>query len=298
MNAMKPKGGRVRGTPSEELDRQVAKVISAEDSCRVALECRKQKNSHPRVLAIVCPKSPATQMECALFVMKARMFSSKLLIRNIIPILTDFHAEMGGETTLVIRYAKKSKTKQVTFVNSSADELGAFIRVASSACQIASMHNFTVASLLSGQSHSWLLSRYMEEEHAIKNVLWIMNKQQQQPASGGGSLPTSPRPVSGGVRAEPENDTEMQAQRMSSVLCNPVMISFMTGAARTEWIQKQLMEREEEFTELRPVSLRLCSWNVGTRQPPPGAQLQVCHYTPHRRSIQSVVPSHHVHMQC
>ena len=44
---------------------------------------------------------------------------------------------------------------------------------------------------------------------------------------------------------------------------NPVLISFMTGAARTEWIQKQLMHREEEFTELRPVNIKVCSWSVG-----------------------------------
>jgi hypothetical protein len=43
----------------------------------------------------------------------------------------------------------------------------------------------------------------------------------------------------------------------------PVLISFMTGAARTEWIQKQLMHREEEFTELRPINIKVCPWNVG-----------------------------------
>jgi hypothetical protein len=264
-----PKSARARGTPSEELERQVSKVISAEDECRVVLECRKQKNSHPRVLAIVCPKSPATQMECALFITKARMFSSKLLIRNIIPVLADFHAEMGGDTALVIKYTKKNKTKQAVFVTSSAEDLGEFLRVASSAFQIALMHNFTVTSLSAGQSHGWLLSRYMEEEHAIKNILWVMNNQQST-SGGTGSLPTSPRPVSG-----VESLDNAQAQRMSSVVCNPVLISFMTGAARTEWIQKQLMEREEEFTELRPVSLRLCSWNVASRQPPSSAELQV-----------------------
>ncbi len=47
---MKPQ--RARGTPAEELDRRVAKVIAAEDECRILLECRKQKNgATERVLA-------------------------------------------------------------------------------------------------------------------------------------------------------------------------------------------------------------------------------------------------------
>ena len=113
MNAIKSQSGRLRGTHADELDRRVAKVIHAEDSCRFVLECRKQKNNHQRVLAIVCPKASEKQTECALFVMKTRMFSSKLMVRNIIPILTDFQSEMGGEGSLVIKYTKKNKTKQV-----------------------------------------------------------------------------------------------------------------------------------------------------------------------------------------
>ena len=55
---------------------------------------------------------------------------------------------------------------------------------------------------------------------------------------------------------------------------NPVLISFMTGSARTEWIQNQLIQREDEFTELRPVSLRICSWNVGSRSVPQRPELR------------------------
>ena len=136
---------RARGTPAEELDRRVAKVISAEDECRILLDCRKQKNGKPRVLAVVCPKSPATQTQCALFVMKPRMFNtSKLLLRNIVPILSDFHAEMGEGNSVVIKYSKKNKTKHAVFLSTSPDDLGAFLRVASSAHQIALMHVFTL----------------------------------------------------------------------------------------------------------------------------------------------------------
>jgi hypothetical protein len=133
----------------DALDRRVAKVIAAEDECRILLDCRKQKNGKPRVLAVVCPKSPATQMQCALFVMKPRMFNtSKLLLRNIVPILSDFHAEMGEGNSVVIKYAKKNKTKQAVFLSTSPEDLGAFLRVASNAHQIALMHVFTVEAYI------------------------------------------------------------------------------------------------------------------------------------------------------
>ena len=105
-------------------------------------------------------------------------------------------------------------------------------------------------SLASGQTHDWLLSRYAEEEHAIKNVLWIANRLTGTggPASTGATDLSSPRMGGGGGWSQ--LDLEKR---------NPVLISFMTGAARTEWIQKQLMLREEEFTELRPVNIKVCS---------------------------------------
>ena len=220
----------------------------------------------PRVLAIVCPKSPATQMQCALFVMKPRMFSSKLLLRNIVPVLSGFHITAGEGASVVIRYAKKNKIKQAAFLSASPEDLGAFLRVASNAHQIAQMHLFTVESLASGQSHDWLLARYAEEEHAIKNVMWIANRLAPTAPAGAAEL-GSPREALLSAEQAPAHQRDSMAR-------NPVLISFMTGAARTEWIQKQLMHREEEFTELRPVNLKVCSWNVGARQPPPQDELR------------------------
>jgi len=186
---------KVRLNHSEELDRQVGKLISAEDSVRVVLECRKAKNNHPRVLALVSPKGPDTQLQCALFIMKSRLFSSKLMIRNIIPVLFDFSAEIAGDNSFVIRYSKKNKTKQVVFLSTSSDEIGSFLFEASNAYQVALIYNFTMTSLAAGQSHEWLLDHYCDEEHALKNILWWINAVNAKPS---GSGPSWPLPVGAG----------------------------------------------------------------------------------------------------
>ena len=55
---------------------------------------------------------------------------------------------------------------------------------------------------------------------------------------------------------------------------SPMALSFLTSEARKGWVGAQLQSSEAEYTEGRPLTVRICTWNVNALgAPPPRAQI-------------------------
>eukprot|EP00960_Hanusia_phi_P000243 6721-Hanusia_phi.AAC.1 len=147
--------------------------------------------------------------------------------------------------------------KKVAYMCQDVSSLGSFLQTLLNAQQIATSCKFDNLSVATGKSHAWVLARYSEEDQAIKHVYNIIQMNVT------GKLPTQ----EGIARTASGSTTQLSI--------DPIIVSFLTGAARSEWIHRQLMQREEEFTELKPVTVKICSWNVGAVQGPvPASQLR------------------------
>lgn len=248
-------------------------MISSEDEVRAALEVGKLKNGHGRILAVVCPKNGEIHAECAVFVLRKQMFTSKLFIRRIVPILDTFHAAIqGGENTFSIKYPKERKVKTESYKASSTSDLGNWLHAASHAQLIARNLKYDRNSVSRRASHSWIMERYAKEEQALNVVKWLLTMPDPREVS--------PSSDSAGSAAEDdeaaENDYGIYSRSDSFLLnkevADPVVMAFMTTAARNEWVDRQVASRADEYMQKQSLSIRVCSWNVGAMQTPPAGE--------------------------
>ena len=55
---------------------------------------------------------------------------------------------------------------------------------------------------------------------------------------------------------------------------HPLWLSFLGPDSRAEWARAQIRARAPEYTARRPLSVRVCTWNVNAKPPPPPADLR------------------------
>jgi hypothetical protein len=64
------------------------------------------------------------------------------------------------------------------------------------------------------------------------------------------------------------------ADSAAGIAEHPLWLSFLGPDARVEWARAQIRARAPEYTTRRPLSVRVCTWNVNARPPPPAADLR------------------------
>lgn len=234
---------RLKAATDPEVEKKIFALVAKEDECRVACEVSKDDGGKPRIIAIVCPQHSSSQPEYAMFVIKKKKLRSKLMIRNVVPILSDFSVRRVNNLSVEIKYRKyNTKTKTKVFTASNADTLSAWIEAASNALVVACHQNYNLDSFYNRKSHSWLLERYADDVPSLKQMM------------GG--------PVKGDL---PQNSDGSDSDDAPD---HPVALTMMTEVARGDWIQKQCLKRADEYVEKRKVSVRVCSWNVGAQLRP------------------------------
>eukprot|EP00961_Rhodomonas_salina_P119533 1608620-Rhodomonas_salina.1 len=105
---------RLKAATDPEVEKKIFALVAKEDECRVACEVSKDDGGKPRIIAIVCPQHSSSQPEYAMFVIKKKKLRSKLMIRNVVPILSDFSVRRVNNLSVEIKYRKyntKTKTK-------------------------------------------------------------------------------------------------------------------------------------------------------------------------------------------